>query len=138
MSSIIETKKIMREAIKTYAKKRNDVVTNTQIKIYTESDDADPKFNMLQSFKPFEDITLKELMLVPKFDINLKGFKANTFVRPAIKNILLRLAKENNRNVTSVSVIVATNDMECEKLKLMMCIDNQPYKRIKFNDILED
>lgn len=138
MSNIVETKKIMRNAIMSYAEKRNDVVTKTQIKIYTESNDADPKFNMLQSFKPYEEITLNELMLVPKFDMLLKGFKANTFVKPAIKNILLRLAKENNLNVTSISVVVATDDMECEKLKLMMCINNQPYKRIKFKDIIED
>lgn len=139
MDSTIETKKIMRNAIKSFAEKRNDEVTNTQIKIYTDNQKAIPKYKVLNSFK--EDgsieITLKELMLVPKVDWTGKGLKADMFVEPTIKNILKRLSKQEQKEVESISVFVATNDISCDDLKLILCVDNKPYKRLKFSDILD-
>ena len=139
MDTTIETKKIMRKAIQSYAEKRNDEVTNTQIKIYTDCENATPKYKILNSFKEenAQIITLKELMLVPKLDFTGKGIKADMFVEPTIKNILKRLSKEQEKEVEKISIFVATNDARCEDLKLILCVDNKPLKRIKFSDILD-
>ena len=77
MDTTIETKKIMRKAIQSYAEKRNDEVTNTQIKIYTDCENATPKYKILNSFaeENAQIITLKELMLVPKLDFTGKGIR---------------------------------------------------------------
>ena len=139
MDTQIETKKIMRNAIKSYAEQRNDEITNTQIKIYTDSEKATPKYKVLNSFKEDNsiEITLKELMLVPKVDWTGKGLKADMFVEPTIKNILKRLSKQEQKKVESISVFVATNDINCEDLKLILCVDNKPLKRLKFSEILD-
>ena len=138
MDAILETKKIMRNAIKTYAEKRQSEITNTQIKIYTESEKATPKYKILNSFNDdfSEEITLKELMLIPSLDWTGKSMKL-LVVEPAIKNILKRLSKEQNKNVQSISVFVATNDITAEQLKLILCIDDKPLKRLRFTDILD-
>ena len=138
MDAILETKKIMRNAIKTYAEKRQSEITNTQIKIYTESEKATPKYKILNSFNDdfSEEITLKQLMLIPSLDWTGKSMKL-LVVEPAIKNILKRLSKEQNKNVQSISVFVATNDITAEQLKLILCIDDKPLKRLRFTDILD-
>ena len=110
MDKEIETKKIMRKAIKSYAVKRESEVTNTQIKIYTESE---------------------------KLDLLQRGTMAKMFVEPTIKNILKRLGKEYEKDVRQVSVFIATSDTDCENLKLILCIDDKPFKRLKFNDVLD-
>lgn len=138
MDAILETKKIMRNAIKTYAEKRQSEITNTQIKIYTESEKATPKYKILNSFNDdfSEEITLKQLMLIPSLDWTGKSMKL-LVVEPAIKNILKRLSKEQNKDVQSISVFVATNDITAEQLKLILCIDDKPLKRLRFTDILD-
>ena len=138
MDAILETKKIMRNAIKTYAEKRQSEITNTQIKIYTESEKATPKYKILNSFNDdfSEEITLKQLMLIPSLDWTGKSMKL-LVVEPAIKNILKRLSKEQNKDVKSISVFVATNDITAEQLKLILCIDDKPLKRLRFTDILD-
>ena len=83
MDKEIETKKIMRKAIKSYAVKRESEVTNTQIKIYTESEKANPQYKILNSFNEdySEEITLKQLMLVPeKLDLLQRGTMAKMFL----------------------------------------------------------
>ena len=139
MDTQIETKKIMRKAIQSYAEQLNEEVTNTQIKIYTDCEKATPKYKILNSFKEENslEISLKQLMLVPKIDFTGKGLKAELFVEPTIKNILKRLSKEEDKEVKKVSVFVATNDIKCEDLKLILCLDNKPFKRLKFSDILD-
>lgn len=140
MDKEIETKKIMRKAIKSYAVKRESEVTNTQIKIYTESEKANPQYKILNSFNEdySEEITLKQLMLVPeKLDLLQRGTMAKMFVEPTIKNILKRLGKEYKKDVRQVSVFIATSDTDCENLKLILCIDGKPFKRLKFNDVLD-
>tara|TARA_R110000851_G_scaffold318082_2_gene481768 strand:- start:951 stop:1370 length:420 start_codon:yes stop_codon:yes gene_type:complete len=139
MDSINETKKIMRKAIKSYAKKRNEEVVNTQIKIYTDCEKATPMYKILTSFNEevSEEISLKQLMLLPKVDFTGQGLKADIFVTPTIKNILKRLGSEYKKEVTKMSIYVATSDVSCEDLKLILCIDNKPYKRLKFKDILD-
>lgn len=134
-----ETKKIMRNAIKSYAEKRGEQVINTQIKIYTNCEKATPSYKILTAFSDecSEEITLKELMLVPKVDWTGKSVKAELFVAPTIKNILKRLGKEHEKEVTKVSVYIATSDINCDDLKLILCIDNEPFKRLKFSDILD-
>jgi hypothetical protein len=138
MDAILETKKIMRNAIKTYAEKRQSEITNTQIKIYTDSEKATPKYKILNSFNDdfSEEITLKQLMLIPSLDWTGASMKL-IVVEPTIKNILKRLSKEQNKNVKSISVFVATNDVTAEQLKLILCIDDKPLKRLKFTDILD-
>ena len=91
MDTQIETKKIMRKAIQSYAEQLNEEVTNTQIKIYTDCEKATPKYKILNSFKDENslEITIKQLMLVPKVDFTGKGLKAEMFVEPTIKNILI-------------------------------------------------
>ena len=59
------------------------------------------------------------------------------FVEPTIKNILKRLSKEQEKEVEKISIFVATNDERCDDLKLILCVDNKPLKRIKFSDILD-
>lgn len=137
MDAEIQTKKIMRNAIITYAKKEGKEVTETQIKIFTTDEEGNPKYSILNNFVDVKEITLKELMLVPKVDFLGKGMMADALVQPMIKNIVKRLGGEYGKEVKSISVIVATSDHQCEELKLIMCVDNQPFKRLRFSDILD-
>ena len=41
------------------------------------------------------------------------------------------------KEVEKISIFVATNDERCDDLKLILCVDNKPLKRIKFSDILD-
>jgi hypothetical protein len=138
MDAEIETKKIMRNAILSYAEKGMASVKNTQIKIFTEDEECNPKYRILNSFKDINnEISLKQLMLVPKVDFTGKGMKANLFVEPQIKNILKRLSKEQQKESEKVSVIVATNDDECNDLRLILCIEEKPLKLIGFKEIFD-
>lgn len=137
MDAEIQTKKIMRNAMMTYARKEGNHVTETQIKIFTTDEEGSPRYAILNNFVDVREITLKELMLVPKVDFLGKGMMADALVQPMIKNIIKRLGGEYGKEVKSVSVIVATSDQECNELKLIMCVDNQPFKRLRFSDILD-
>ena len=140
MDAELETKKIMRNAIIHYAGERETEVKEMNIKIYTEDTECNPKYKILSNFKDFEsnEITLKQLMLVPKIDFTGKGIQAELFVQPKIKGILNRLSKEQKSESTDVSVIIATNDNECKDLRLILCIKNKPLKLLGFGEIFGD
>jgi hypothetical protein len=137
VSAELETKKIMRNAILKYAETYKNEVKNTQIRIYTSDNECNPKYNILNEFKDLEnnEITLKQLMLVPKVDFTGKGLKASLFVEPKIKSILKGLSKSEDKDPKIVSVIVATNDNQCIDLRLILCIENKPLKLISFKEI---
>jgi len=130
----------MRNAIIHYAGERETEVKEMNIKIYTEDTECNPKYKILSNFKDVEsnEITLKQLMLVPKIDFTGKGIQAELFVQPKIKGILNRLSKEQKSESTDVSVIIATNDNECKDLRLILCIKNKPLKLLGFGEIFGD
>ena len=140
MDAEIETKKIMRNAIIHYAGEKEKEVKELNIKIYTEDAECNPKYKLLSNFKDegFDEITLKQLMLVPKVDFTGKGLKADLFVQPKIKGILNRLSKEQKIDSEKVSVIIATNDNECNDLRLILCINEKPLKLLSFGEIFGD
>jgi hypothetical protein len=140
MDATIKTKKIMRNAILNYAEKNEEKTIDTQIEIFTDGQDSEPRFNVLTrfDFENVQEITLKKLMVGKwKFDMMGNGLIGETIVKPTIKNILKRLSVQYNKQIHKISVVIATSDLDCADLKLMMCIDKKPFKRLKFSDILD-
>ncbi len=137
MDAELETKKIMRNAILHFSKERNEDVLKTQIRIFTENEECDGSYQILTNFNFGEahDLNLKQLMLVPKIDFRGKGMLADLFVEPKIKSILKNLTKQYNEDSKNVSVIVGTNDVNCDELKLILTINQKPIKLIPFGDI---
>jgi len=138
MDAVIQTKKIMRKAIMQYSKELKREPRDTQIKIFTDSEESTPRYEVLRGFKEKQmELTLKQLMLVPKVDFTGKGMKAELFVEPAIKNILKRLSNEEEKDISELSVIVAVNDNDCEDLRLILAYEDKPLRLISLEKIME-
>jgi len=132
----IETKKIMRDAIVKFSESMECDTKETQIRIYSE--DSKPKYKILRKYAdtvPATELTLKELMLTPKIDMTGKGIKA-MLIEPQIKNILVKLSKFEKWNVDDTSVVVVSMDNEGYDLKLVVCRNEKPIKKISFEKLL--
>lgn len=138
MNAVSETRKIMRKAISHYSNEQNAEPKLTQIKIYSNDLEEAPRYSVLKEWEETgRELTLKELMLVPKMDFTGKGMKADMFVEPQIKNILKRLSKEYKHDIKEVAIIVAVNDNGCEDLKLILTLGGKPTKLIDLEKLLE-
>ena len=134
----IQTKKIMRKAILSYSKEQNAEAKDTQIRIYSQ--EGEPKYEILKDFKdndPVTELTLKQLMLVPKADFTGKGLQA-MLIEPHIKNILIKLSRWEKLELDNTSVVIATNDNEGTDLRLILCKNKKPMKLVSFEKLFKD
>lgn len=138
MDAEIETKKIMKKAISYYSSLNNKKSTQTQIKIFCD-EDLNPKYGVLHDFKvdEYEDVSLGDLILAGKrFDAIGRNIIYPNFINPVVKNLIKRLGKEYNRSTNGISLMVASKDDNCDELVFMVLLDDKPFKRVNFEDIL--
>lgn len=134
----LETKKIMRKAIKYYAGLNQKNVTKTQIKIFCD-EELNSKYGVLHDFdvENYTEVTIKALILSGnKFDVTGKSMLFPPIVNAQVKNIIKRLGKQYNQPTNDISLLVASADEDCEKLVLMMVLKNKPFKTLEFEKIL--
>jgi len=130
MSIVTQTKTLMRNAIKRYAKENDTANSKSQILICSDDAECIPSYKVLTDYKPQKEVTFNDLLNV-KVDFLGREFIATTF----IKNCIKRLTKENSCSPNEINVIIYGNEDDLGEIKVYLFVKNKPIKPLSFDYI---
>lgn len=133
MSIVTQTKNIMANAIKNFAKESNLDIKEVQFLISTDDEKScTPKYRFLIKHKPQREVSFNEIL-----NVKVDFLGREMIASPFIANTIRRLSKENECSTLDVNVLIYSQDPDVKEV-LMYCFNKeQAIKPITFDYLFE-
>lgn len=133
MSIQKQTKNLMRNAIKHLALENEVEARESQVLIFTDNPDCEPKYKVCKRFNPIREITFNELL-----NVRIDFLGREMLATPFITNYIKKLIRDNGcKNYEEVDVLVYSLSNECKDadIKMHLFINKKPTKELTFDDL---
>jgi|TARA_R110000822_G_scaffold47109_4_gene125145 hypothetical protein len=125
-----QTKKIMLEAIKRYAKENDVSSERVQLLIYTDNSELEPKYKVMVDNKELKKVSFNDIL-----NVKLDFLGREMIATPFITNTINKLMRESECEYNEVNVLVYPKEKE---LNLYFFVGTKPNKPIDLKYVFNE
>ena len=122
---------IMSKALKRLSEENNCDAKNIQLVIKFNGQSV--LYSYMKDYQKISDLTFNDILNV-KFDFKQREF----LTAPFLQSSIVRLSEEKNVDVSEMSSVIVTKDSEADKVYMLAYHNNDFYKQISFNWLVDN